>query len=148
MRFTTLALSELHKNGGRTIDTTHASVARGPAKIDLELNTHDPEKWTAKSPYLYQVELSLDTAASLHRHAVTQRIGFHTVQLIDGLLTVNGKPIKLRGVNRHEHHPLFGRAVPMDFAKKDLILMKMHSVNALRFSHQPTYRKLLDLCDD
>lgn len=63
-------------------------------------------------------------------------------------MTVNGKRIRLRGVNRHEHHPLLGRSVPLEFAKRDLLLMKTHNVNALRCAHQPHDPKILDLCDE
>ena len=63
-------------------------------------------------------------------------------------MKVNGKRIRLRGVNRHEHHPLLGRSVPLEFAKRDLLIMKKHNINALRCAHQPHDPRVLDLCDE
>jgi beta-galactosidase len=88
------------------------------------------------------------SAGSRILSTVTQRVGFRIVRLKNGLITVNGKAIRLRGVNRHEHHPLFGRAVPLDFIKKDLLLMKAHNINALRCSHYPPHPRLFDLADE
>ena len=75
-------------------------------------------------------------------------MGFRSVELKSGLLTVNGKALLLRGVNRHEHHPTLGRAVPLAYIKKDLLLMKAHNINALRCAHYPSHPKLYDLCDE
>ena len=80
--------------------------------------------------------------------SIYQSVGFRSVELKGGLLTVNGKPLLLRGVNRHEHHPLLGRAVPLAYIKKDLLLMKAHNINALRCAHYPSHPKLYDLCDE
>ena len=77
-----------------------------------------------------------------------QKIGFRKVELKNGLICVNGRPIKFRGVNRHDHHPLVGRAVPLDFIRKDLLLMKTHNINALRCSHYPSHPQLLDIADE
>ena len=142
-----LTLSELAKAGGKVIGTAEASVDANATKVDLELAVSNPEKWTAETPYLYMVELSLTTDSGAP-HTIQPRIGFRKVELLNGLMTVNGVPLRIRGVNRHEHHPLFGRAVPLEFAKKDLLLMKTHNVNALRCSHQPNDPRLYDLCDE
>ncbi|CAN8101529.1 unnamed protein product [Discula destructiva] len=142
-----LALSELDNNGGCVIGTTTVDVASGTSKVDIVLPVTNPHKWTAESPYLYNVQLTLKSS-SAKPYAVEQRIGFRKVELINGLMTVNGTPIRLRGVNRHEHHPHFGRAVPLDFIKRDLLLMKTHNVNALRCSHYPSHPKILDMADE
>ncbi|KAH7313558.1 glycosyl hydrolases family 2, TIM barrel domain-containing protein [Stachybotrys elegans] len=142
-----LTLSELDKNGGDVIGTTEASVDTDASNVELELPVSNPNKWTAETPYLYMVEMTL-TAGSAEPQTIRQRIGFRKVELINGLMTVNGVPIRIRGMNRHEHHPHFGRAVPLEFAKKDLLLMKKHNINALRCSHQPNHPGVLDLCDE
>ena len=143
----TLTLSELQENGGAVIGSVEAAISPNDTKVDLSLPVSNPRKWTAETPNLYCVELSLNSDSG-RPCAVKQRVGFRKVEILDGLLTVNGTPIQLRGVNRHEHHPLHGRAVPMDFARQDLLLMKQYNVNALRCSHQPNNPKLLDLCDE
>lgn len=66
----------------------------------------------------------------------------------NGLIKVNGQRIVLKGANRHEHHPKFGRAVPYEFMKQDLLLMKRHNINAIRTSHQPSDTRLYDLADE
>lgn len=141
-----LTLSELGKNGGSVLDTKKVDVGTGTSKIDVSLPVTSPKKWTAETPYLYSVTLTLN--ASSKPYTVTQRIGFRKVELINGLMTVNGVPIRLRGVNRHEHHPHFGRAVPLEFIERDLRLMKTHNVNALRCSHYPSHPKILDMADE
>ncbi|KAF4985320.1 hypothetical protein FDECE_16649 [Fusarium decemcellulare] len=144
-----LTLSELDTNGGAAVGSTQVSVSQDSKKADLSLAVDNPKKWTAETPYLYQAEIVLKSGDSKTvLHTVKQRVGFRKVELIDGLMKVNGKRIRLRGVNRHEHHPRFGRAVPFEFGKKDLLLMKTHNINALRCAHQPHDPKLLDLCDE
>ncbi|CRK41316.1 hypothetical protein BN1708_001719 [Verticillium longisporum] len=137
-----ITLKELAKNGGAVITTKDAPVKSGDTKIDLDLAVSNPKKWTAETPYLYQVEITLGA------HTIQQNIGFRKVELKGGLIRVNGVPIRIYGVNRHEHHPKFGRAVPLDFIKKDLLLMKTHNINSLRCSHYPPHPKLFDMCDE
>jgi len=119
------------------------------SKVNIKLPVSNPDKWTAETPYLYQLELSLYSSHSEEpTQTIYQMVGFRSVELKGGLLTVNGKPLLLRGVNRHEHHPLLGRAVPLEYIKKDLLLMKTHNINALRCAHYPSHPKLYDLCDE
>ena len=106
------------------------------------LSVSNPNKWTAETPYLYTLLLSTPDCS------ISQRIGFRKSELKNGVFTVNGKPIKFRGVNRHEHHPDHGRAVPYEFFKNDLLLMKTHNINAIRTSHQPNDIRLYDLADE
>lgn len=88
--------------------------------------------------------MSPDCKDQIIRH----RVGFRQVELKNGNITVNGKTILFRGVNHHDFHPSAGRAVPLDFFKQDLILMKQHNVNAVRCSHYPSHPKFYDLCDE
>jgi beta-galactosidase len=100
------------------------------------------EPWSAEHPRLYDAEVTTGAERA------TLRIGFRTVALTDGLWTVNGTPVSLRGVNRHEWDPDTGRAVPLDVMRRDLLLMKQHNVNAVRTSHYPPAPAFLDLCDE
>ncbi|MGX5679763.1 glycoside hydrolase family 2 TIM barrel-domain containing protein [Schumannella luteola] len=99
------------------------------------------EPWSAESPRLYETIVSTDT------ERVVLRIGFRSVSVAGGVLRVNGVAIKLRGVNRHEHHPELGRAVPRKVMDAELALMKQHNVNAIRTSHYPPHPALLDAAD-
>lgn len=116
--------------------------------LEMEIPVSNPKKWTAETPHLYQLELSLGDGIVEATHTVFQKVGFRAVELKDGLIKVNGKPLLLCGVNRHDHHPLLGRAVPLSYIKQDLLLMKRHNINALRCSHYPSHPKLYDLCDE
>jgi beta-galactosidase len=133
----------------KVLDAQKKTVATSGADInangttDFSIPVKDPLKWTAESPNLYHLIVSLD-----NEQFVTQRIGFRQVEMKDGLFKVNGKRIVFRGVNRHEHHPQFGRAVPLEFLKKDLLTMKRHNINAIRTSHQLNDPRLYDLADE
>ena len=129
------------------LDAAHNTVVKqsklaDECQISFTLPIETPQKWTAESPYLYDLVLSIEGCSIAHR------IGFRRLELKDGLFLVNGKRIVFRGVNRHEHHPLSGRAVPFEFLKRDLMLMKSHNINAIRTSHQPNDPRLYDLADE
>jgi beta-galactosidase len=118
----------------------------GLGVADLEngrqITVRGAEPWTAETPRLYDARL--DTAGE----RIALRIGFRTVAVTDGLLTVNGTPLMLRGVNRHEHDPDHGRVLTVADMRADLLLMKQHNVNAVRTSHYPPHPAFLDLCDE
>ncbi|KAH7072681.1 hypothetical protein BKA63DRAFT_472803 [Paraphoma chrysanthemicola] len=133
----------------KVLDAQKAVITSSEAEADksglteFKIAVKSPLKWTAESPNLYHLVVSL--GANQH---VTQRIGFRQVEMKDGLIKVNGKRIVFRGVNRHEHHPKFGRTVPLEFLKQDLLTMKRHNINAIRTSHQLNDPRLYDLTDE
>ncbi|KAL2850181.1 glycosyl hydrolases family 2, TIM barrel domain-containing protein [Aspergillus pseudoustus] len=98
--------------------------------------------WSAETPILYTLSLSYKG------RAIAQRVGFRRSELRDGNILINGKPVIFYGVNRHEHHPRFGRAVPYEFMRADLLLMKRNNINAVRCSHQPNDPRLYEVCDE
>jgi beta-galactosidase len=100
------------------------------------------QPWSAESPRLYDGQL----ASTGER--VPLRIGFRTVRVEDGVLTLNGRRILFRGVNRHEFHPDLGRALPKEVMLQDVLLMKRHNLNAVRTSHYPPHPRFLELCDE
>ncbi len=100
------------------------------------------EPWSAEQPRLYAATV---TAGG---ETISLRIGFRTVAVTGGLLTVNGRRILIRGVNRHEWNPDRGRAVTAADLLADVLLMKRHNVNAVRTSHYPPHPDFLDLCDE
>lgn len=118
-----------------------AAVSGKTLKFSIPVSS--PHKWTAETPYLYQLVLSLSD-----NQVITHRVGFRQVELKDGLIKVNGKRIVIKGANRHEHHPVHGRTVPYEFMKQDLLLMKTHNINAIRSCHQPSDPRLYDLADE
>ena len=117
--------------------------------IDIPLNnspTNIPvgivEPWSAESPRLYRGTLSTEA------ESIDITIGFRTVLIDDGVLTVNGKRVLFRGVNRHEFDPVTGRTVDEALMRRDLSMMKQHNINAVRTSHYPPHPRFLELCDE
>ncbi|WP_425568785.1 glycoside hydrolase family 2 TIM barrel-domain containing protein [Nonomuraea antimicrobica] len=104
--------------------------------------TADVEPWTAETPRLY------DAVVTCQEETLRLRVGFRTISIEDGVLLANGRPLLLKGVNRHEFHPERGRAVTYESMREDVLLMKRHNVNAVRTSHYPPHPDFLDLCDE
>ncbi|MFS0912242.1 glycoside hydrolase family 2 TIM barrel-domain containing protein [Microbacterium sp. 179-I 3D2 NHS] len=98
--------------------------------------------WSAESPHLERLVVRTDTETA------ELRIGFRSIAITDGVLTVNGRRVQFRGVNRHEHHPRLGRVVPPDVVRAELELMKQHNINAIRTSHYPPHPDVLSLADE
>ncbi|CAK7242833.1 MAG: Beta-galactosidase (Lactase) [Sporothrix thermara] len=132
-----------------TVNIKESGLSRTTSAVNVNLLVRNPRKWTAETPNLYRVELTLYPLSSNDRpHTVHQTIGFRKVQILDGLICVNGVSLRLRGTNRHDHHPLHGRAVPHDFMIHDLEQMKRFNLNGLRCSHYPPHPRLLQAADE
>ena len=106
-----------------------------------ETATAAVDPWSAERPRLY------DVVVQAPGERVVLHAGFRRVAIEDGVFLVNGAPVKLRGVNRHEFDPLRGRSVGPELMEADVLLMKRHHVNAVRTSHYPPHPHFLDLCD-
>jgi beta-galactosidase len=104
--------------------------------------------WSHETPVLYRAVVTLRDPAGAVREVVTQRVGFRSVVVRDNQLLVNGQPVQIVGVNRHEWDPARGRAVTHDGMRRDLLLMKRHHVNAIRCAHYPNDERFYDLCDE
>jgi len=114
----------------------------------LRATLKKPHKWSAETPYLYTLALTLKDADGKVIEVESCRVGFREVEIKDGQLFVNGKSIKLFGVNRHEHDPDHGRAIPVARMIQDIKLLKTHNLNAVRTSHYPDDPTWYDLCDE
>lgn len=117
-------------------------------KFETTLSIAAPHKWTAESPYLYHLLMTLKDDQGAVIEVIPTKVGFRQVELKDGLIQVNGVPIMIKGVNRHDHHPDLGRAVPIDWMIEDIKLMKQHNINAVRTAHYPNDPRFYDLCDE
>ncbi len=107
-----------------------------------------PRPWTAETPSLYRVVLSLAGLDGTVTQAISVRTGFRRVEVADGVLKVNGRPIVLRGVNRHEHDPERGHVVSEASMLRDITLMKQLNVNAVRTAHYPNLPRWYELTDE
>ena len=137
-------------DGNVVAERERLSNSKG-SRILQNMKVLEPHKWTAETPYLYQLEIKLATAEARTRNTlqvIIHPVGFRKVELRNGNICVNGKAVMFRGVNRHDHHPRFGRAVIYDLIRKDLISMKQHNINAVRTSHYPSYPQLYEICDE
>ncbi len=115
--------------------------------IEWERLIDSPRRWTAETPYLYSLVLSLLDRQGAVTQVVGCRLGFRKVEIKAGQLLVNGVPILIKGVNRHEHEPKTGRVVSEEFMIKDITLMKRFNINAVRTSHYPNVPRWYELCD-
>lgn len=103
--------------------------------------------WTAETPNLYMLLVELYDADGRIIQSTYSRIGFRTVAIRNGLVTVNGRPITIRGVNRHEHDPETFHVISLESMERDIQLMKRANINALRTSHYPNDPRLYELAD-
>ncbi|NMN00772.1 beta-galactosidase Bbg1 [Bifidobacterium sp. DSM 109958] len=117
--------------------TATAFVTRAQATLDVP----EPVLWNAERPYLYT--LVLETPGE----AITQPLGIREIAVRDGVVLLNGSPIKIHGVNRHDSDPVTGPVIGEEQMLADLTLMKQHNVNGIRTSHYPNAPQYYDLFD-
>lgn len=121
---------------------------RGRPKFDrIRLDVGRINEWTAETPNLYRLLLQLVDSTGSVVQQIAEPVGFRTIESRGGQVLVNGSPIKLRGVNRHEHDPLTARVVSRERMLQDLRLMKRANINAVRTSHYPNNPLWYHLCD-
>jgi beta-galactosidase len=121
---------------------------RGPrAWGRMQADIPNPHLWSAETPYLYRLNLQLHDTLGHVLQQVDQPVGFRQVEARNGQILVNGKSIKIQGVNRHEHDPLLGRVMTDERMLQDIRLMKEAGINAVRTSHYPNTPRWYDLCD-
>jgi beta-galactosidase len=107
----------------------------------------NPNKWTAETPYLYHLVLTLKNPQGDAIDFESCQVGFRQVEIKDGIILLNGKRLVMRGVDRHEHHPQRGRALTQDDMRDEIMLMKQFNFNTVRTSHYPDHPTWYDLCD-
>jgi beta-galactosidase len=136
--------------GGRVPSARHPYIFRGHEVVLVapagSLDAVLP--WSAEQPHLYRVLVRLHDPSGAVRSVVAQRVGFRSVEVRDRALLVNGAPVAIRGVNRHDHHPDRGSAVTVEDMRADLVAMKAANMNAVRCSHYPNDHRFYDLCDE
>ena len=143
---------------GKLLDPAGNPVVQSPqvalrAGSDMELEAvfesqlPNPLKWTAETPNLYKLLLTLKTKAGKTLEVVPCNVGFRKVEIREGNLLVNGQRIFIKGVNRHEFDPDRGQAIGIESMERDIRLMKQFNINAMRCSHYPNQPAWYDLCD-
>ncbi|MFT6702865.1 MAG: beta-galactosidase, partial [Pseudomonadales bacterium] len=112
------------------------------------ISIENPNKWSAETPKLYRCLVGLHDEQGNIVDLEAYDIGFRKVEIIEGQLCVNGKPILIRGVNRHEHHPENGHVISEADMITDIKLMKQNNFNAVRTAHYPNHPRWYELCDE
>jgi len=130
--------AELKDRNNNTVQQASAYI-NGQGVIDMKID--HPVLWNAEVPYLYELYLYCGS------EVIFIHVGFKKIEIKEGVFLLNGKAVKLKGVNRHDSHPELGQAVPLNAMKEDLLLMKRHNINTIRASHYPNDPRFLDLCD-
>lgn len=115
--------------------------------VYLSCDVNRPRRWTAETPELYTLLLTLKDENGSILEVVKKKIGFRDIRGDGGRILVNGSPVRFKGVNIHEFHPEKGRAVDKERMVKDILLMKRHNINAVRCSHYPHHPLWYELCD-
>ena len=150
-----MACPELY---GVNVDPNHRNIANhcisklhaGDTTV-VELTYHydtPPRLWTAEKPWLYPFTLQLlGMKDSKNNEEFAYHFGVKKVEIVGEVFKINGKNVKLRGVNRHDHHPKTGRYVDNATYEEDIRLMKQANINFLRTSHYPDREYLYELCD-
>ncbi len=116
-------------------------------RISFDLHAAAPKKWSAESPNLYQLLFTLKDAAGAVLEVIPVNTGFRKVEIRNGRFLINGVPILVKGVNRHEHTPDGAKVISIASMIQDIKLMKQFNVNAVRTSHYPNDPAWYDLCD-
>lgn len=139
------------QEGGQVIARMSASTpclaAGAESTMLLRALVRAPQKWSAESPYLYLLLLTLTDGDGRVLEVVPCRVGFRSVEIRKGQLLVNGAPVLIKGVNRHEHDPDTGHYVTVESMVHDIVLMKRFNINTVRTSHYPNAPIWYDLCD-
>lgn len=142
---------KLYDKNGNIVVTSKAAKKIGASEelvVELKKDLKNPCKWSAEKPYLYSLTLELINSDGQTVEVLSEKVGFRELEIKNGLATVNGVPVEFRGVNKHQHHPDFGRTMPVEMMKKDIELMKQFNVNAVRLSHYPNDRTWYELTDE
>lgn len=117
-------------------------------KSHFVLPVENPLLWSAEEPNLYKLIITVTDVDGEVQEVIPQKVGFRRFEIVDRIMTLNGKRIVFKGVNRHEFSSVSGRVPREEELRQDLITMKQHNINAIRTCHYPNDSGLYDLCDE
>ena len=120
---------------------------KGKAIAQFNAELEDVKPWSAEQPKLYRLVVTTKDSKGQLLESFGTNIGFRTVEIADGQLKVNGQPVLVKGVNRHEHDPVMGHYISKESMETDIRLMKEHNINTVRTCHYPTDPYWYELCD-
>ena len=138
--------SVLEEKEEQIIFSEELPVSEGEVHFEKEVDK--PDLWSAEIPNLYTLTIECFDQNGERSELVSQKIGFRRFEMKDGIMTLNGKRIVFKGVNRHEFSSKTGRAVTREEVLKDIVTMKQNNINAIRTCHYPDASIIYDLCDE
>lgn len=135
--------------GTNPLMMSYLSIEPGQEVItELKCDIDTPSLWTDETPTLYDVFIRIKNPEHQIIEVAHCNYGFRQIEIKTSQIFLNGTPIYLKGVNRHEHDPDHGRAIPYEMMVQDIRLLKQNNINAVRTSHYPNHPKWYDLCDE
>ena len=137
----------LDPSGQQVFEARRHVEVEGSALQVISTRLPRVEPWTAETPSLHTLVLELVDSDGNTLESTSSRIGFRTVDIVDGQLRVNGRPLTIRGVNRHEHDPVTAHVVSYESMLEDIRLMKSFNINAVRTAHYPNDHRWYKLAD-
>ena len=138
--------SVLEEKEEQIIFSEELPVSEG--EVHFEKEVKKPDLWSAEIPNLYTLTIECFDTEGERSEVIRQKIGFRRFEMKDGIMTLNGKRIVFKGVNRHEFSSKTGRAVTREEVLKDIVTMKQNNINAIRTCHYPDASIIYDLCDE
>lgn len=136
---------------GKQLEQVVSGIDNLAKAQELAVNNHgsirDPKLWSAETPYLYTMNIELLNEKGEVTEATTQQYGFRKIEIRDNKVYINGMLTLFKGANRHDIHPKYGKAVPVESMIEDILLFKRYNLNTIRTSHYPTDPKMYGLFD-
>lgn len=128
--------------------TVSASFRIDSYELEMVKRVNKPSPWSAETPTLYTLVVSLKDGRGRTLETTSCKVGFRSVETKNCELLINGKPVLIKGVNRHDHHDAKGKVVPRETMIRDIEVLKQFNFNAVRTSHYPNDPLWYDLCDE
>jgi len=128
------------------LGSTEIITISGENRLTFKKHIIKPALWSTEEPNLYTLLIKLECDGVITYKAI--RMGFRQTEIVGEKILINGKPLLIRGVNRHDFDPDFGWAVPDERYIQDLDIMKRNNINSIRTSHYPNDPRFYDLCDE
>ena len=136
---------------GKTVTTLTQKIdpvkGLGEATYKLSATVDKPMLWSAETPYLYSVVLSLKDAQGNVTEALSSKFGFRKIEIKNKRVYINNEQVFFKGVNRHDMHPKYGKTIPIESMIQDILMMKQHNINTVRTSHYPNSPKMYAMFD-
>jgi len=143
--------AQLLDNSGKEVATMQRelqAINKLPAdSFVLTSQVAEPKLWSAEKPQLYNLILCLKDEKGVITEVINHKFGFKKVEIKNKRVYVNGRPVLFKGVNRHDIHPIYGKAVPMSSMLQDVLMMKQNNINSIRTSHYPNDHKMYAMFD-